>query len=273
MGRVIIPIADHVSGLHKGHLQVIDFANEFPGTKVVRVIKDAKRWRQHLLTGTPFTAPRPVSSKMRTDLNKKMYANPDKVETSWEEVNVQSVPEIQRVVMYKKANALISLYEDVLLLDEYKRRAMILLMGLLSFSHVTIDRNDIFVRGPDLVSFFQNSVRKLIGAPEVKIYPHIIKSEETKIREQGSLDDVPTYYDSYVKRLGSMIAGAAPYFRPGRNSKLVVELNEAYISKPWSIRGIAVYEGGMVQGRLENVLISFPSNNGTVIIEDTNYYN
>jgi hypothetical protein len=264
MSRVIIPIADHVSGLHNGHLQVINFAKEFPGNPIIKVIKDARNWRQHLTHGGPFI-PQPVSPKMYKDINK--------INVPMEEVNVQPIPEPQRAAMYKKASALVSLYNDALLLDEYKWRATVLLMGLFAFTHSTISRSDVYVRGPELVSFFQNSVRKLIGGPEVKIYSKIIKNKENKIKEQGSLDYLPSFCNAHINRLRSVIDGAKPYFKPGKNHDLIAELNSAYSSKPWNIKAVAVYEGGMVPGRLEMVLFEFLTDRGTSIVEEVDYYN
>ena len=264
MGKVLIPIENHVNGLHKGHEAIIDFAKSFPGTHIVRVLGNAKNWRNHLLTGGPF-APEFISPKMNKNIEDKGCVA--------EEVNLMQVYEAWRVPMYNKATALVSLYKERLILDDYIKRAIAMVMGSMAFKYSTVDRNDIIIRGPEVNAFFQKSMQKLLGGPEIIIYPNIIKNLTTNIKEQGILDKIPSAYYPYINRLYKVIEGAKEYYKVGKNEKLVQELNDAYSGKPWTIKDIVVFDGGMVPGRMAITQFIFPAYEGTAIVEDIDYKN
>jgi len=262
MGRVIVPIANHSEGLHAGHQALLDFAKTFPGTYVVKVVGRPRDWLNHLTLGLGF-APEKKSQKMVQDIIDKGFIVEDQ--------NAFKIDESWRAPMAQKAAAFVSLYKDFLLTDDYIQRATAIVMGAMAFQHSTVSRNDIIIKGPDIASFFQKSVSKLGNSVDIEIFPKVIKSSITKIREQSSFNKIPSMYNNFINRIRYMLDGAKDRYKIGKNDKLVQELNDAYVLNTCKIKDILVFEGGLVPGRLEVAQFTFPTDEGIIVIEEIDY--
>ncbi len=263
MGKIVIPINNHKNGLHEGHKALIDFAKSFGGDTVVKVHKDTKEWGDYLLKGNPFSSVTSPYIKLLDDIDKKAA----KAEiTEW-----KTVPEKYRIRALDKANALVDLYKDSLLIDNYIQRAVIEIASMLVSPPITTGKIDGIIRGPELVGFFLQSVEKLIGRRDYYIYPQIIKNPNFKIKDQGSFDRVFPDYTPQLVRLHYVVEGAREFYKPGLNSDLVKELNISYLKRPWKVKDIAVFEGGLISGRMEVTQFEFPTHPGSIIIEEVDY--
>jgi hypothetical protein len=76
-----------------------------------------------------------------------------------------------------------------------------------------------------------------------------------------------------LRGIRKKIKEASKFYAVGLNEKLVTELNASYQGEDWIAHDIAVWEGGMVLGRIEAVGFSVKSGDGKWhFFEEVEYY-
>jgi len=184
-----------------------------------------------------------------------------------------------RTRLLLKAQAMVELFKDELLLERFYRKAVYAVMAYLVRWETGKTRGPgTTIYGPEVVNFFFKSVGKLLGKSDRLIFSKVVKHTETKVRYQGAYDIVPSGIRDSVLELRDVIDSAKSHYKVGSNISLVNELNISYKEKVWDVYDIGVFEGGIVDGRLETTSFRFPlpdkpgTKGSSVLIEEIDYY-
>jgi hypothetical protein len=177
------------------------------------------------------------------------------------------------------ASAFMEPYKDTLILDRYIQVATLLVAGTHLRRKIWKDQMlkskipiEAAARGPSVISFFLAQVNPKLGRPPCYVYPKIVKDPRTGIQFQSSINQILGSHRPALERLPMVLGEFKDRLKVGRNLELEKEINGSYYYTPWKIQEIAVFEGGMVPGRLEVVSFRFPCLRGSILIEVTEYY-
>lgn len=266
---IIVPIDGTPYPIHNGHKAVIKYAQEFGDTSVLLPL-DVRGTNNYILNGTD-AKPENISIRIKSIKNLGVKCITVFVGNKGRDI----VHNINRDKLLLRANTMMEEYSKSLILPIYISMVTGLLYRYLWKKEATYKRLDatMSVRGPDIPSLFYASICEGLGRPPCKIYPKVIKNEKYGIQEQTSLMRLPANYSPYLARLKMVSDGIREKCQVGLNSELVTEVNNAYISVPWKIKDIIVYEGGFVKGRIEVIHyeFTFKDSPGSIIIEDSEY--
>ena len=265
---VLVPMSGRETEIHEGHIQLINYAKKF-GDPIVIVDQGFKKWVRYLASRDFKTKP---------DLEENVTAEVASIEKQGVKVFVNKPPAVNSRVMnniHRSSVGLAQIYEKELMFKRYFRLAVATLVGrTLAKRRWQIVRNPpISVRGPEVLSFFQKSVSKLMGGSEVEIMPTIVKDPATKIRMQGSMAGIPKTMREHIVKFRDVVDNAKSHYEIGRNIKLEKELRLSYKQEPWRVGSIGVWEGGMIKGRLEvTTFVVANDSGGSILLEEVDYY-
>jgi len=261
---ILVPIDGKIGKIHAGHKELINYAKEL-GTVVVSVTPSLISWYNHVLKGHVFEdAPEPAA-----ELSSIQELGVDVFVMKREIFDEQN-----RLKYLKKAEKMVDELEQDLFIDSYKNALIVGLVGGLSREDKKLNllKIDSVVRGPEVLSFFFKYFANKLNWPKNVIMPSITKHSTYKIKHQSLLDLLSSEAKIYVKQFSSILDSVQSQLELGNNSKIVEELNYSYQNENWSVRDIAVWEGGIVDGRIEVMRFLVRSGEATLIIEDTRYY-
>lgn len=262
--RTTVPMNQHSSGLHEGHLQLVELAKSV-GDRIVVPITSNRNWYDYVIDGTILIAEDTDISKQLKDIESlgayPLVAAP--IEISNE----------KRIEWRKKAEDVLKGFKEYTLTPYFYRLVLGLTMDLCRQIERSSGKVKYMVRGPELHSFLTKAIKPILGSKvEVIIYPKIVKHPDSGIKLQSGLSRIDSFYYKDIYRLRNMIDGAKDKFKRGLNVDLTKELNSSYKHKPWTIESILNLEGGIIPGALKIIRFEFPAKKGgTVILEDVDY--
>jgi len=264
-----IPIEGKNFKIHKGHRELIEYA-KLLGDVIVVLVPKFRDQVARLIDN--------VTIEYDEDLTEQINS----IKELGVEVIVKEVLKIDleiRSRLLPKAQSLVELYRDELLLERFYRRAVYGVMAALVRLEVgKTQKFDTTIYGAEVINFFFKSVGKLLGKSGYLIFPEIVKHDETRIRYQGVYNKVPSEMINSVLELRDVIDSAKPYYEVGSNVSLVNELNTSYKENVWKVHDIGVFEGGMIDGRLETTSFVFPlpdepgAKGSSIIMEEIDYH-
>lgn len=260
MPKVFVPLINNKHGLHKGHQAIIKFAKKY-GDVHITLSENTKDRNHYLETGkgTP-----------------KYKINASKIQEDCEKLNVKiifpdyiKVSEERRTLVYNRATSFINICRDYLISENYIRNAIGALASSLLVTPGIERQFDFIVYGPEPLAFFFRRVALLSGMHgERPIYKQIIKDKDG-IKIGISWRDVPFS----KKRAREVIDTTRSRYKIGDNAELVQEINHSLLNtEDWKVSQIIVYEGGFVDGRIEDVSFSYSTNPGTAIVNNIDYF-
>jgi len=267
VGKILIPIGGH-SFVTDAHAELIRYAKTL-GDPLVYLIRDFREWSTWV-RGGQRRKPTNIVTTEQVEGFKQLGAEVVEQEPAY-------VDEDVRLRLLAEAEALVNIYADQLIISRYKILATSFLLRRWArlesnpgFSHYNIDA---ILNGPDILGFFRKSVGKLLGGVPYVIMPKIIKDSVVKIRAQFTMSLLPPDYYEATLELRSVFEDTKPKFKVGNNTALVQEVNNSYKDRIWKVCEIAVFEGGMIDGRIDMMSWLFPNNKGgSLVIEDLDYY-
>lgn len=264
MGKLMVQMNSH-SSLHEGHRELFKYGKSFGDIEALVYIDLPKIWK-YFSTGEKKD---PIED---TDLS-KLLSDLDELDIKHDCRSISHLPDLKeedRTKCYKEGLNLAIQHRDILLSNRYDdiiaRRYVV---SKLVHSRPNVD----ILCGPEIPYFFRRNFNKDFGGDrQVYIMPKMVQDPDIGIRYQIYKDLAVTHY-SDIGRIKYMIDGARPFFKPGINDKLVLELQEAYSTRSWKLRDILIYEGDFVDGRLEVVSVSLPhpTRGGTIILDSMIY--
>ncbi len=269
MGNVYVPMAGKNAKIHMGHRELIEHAKSLGDVTIVLMPKFRSQVA-HLLNN--------ITIEYDEDLTEQINSIKElgvKVEVK----EFLTIDSETRTRLLSKAQALVELYKDELLLERFYSKAVYTVMSTLVKSEIGKTREiDTTVFGPEVINFFFKSVGKLLGKSGYFIFSKVVKHTKTKVRYQGAYDLVPSEIRNSVLELRDVIDSAKSHYKVGPNVGLVNELNISYKNKVWDVCDIGVFEGGIVDGRLETISFRFPlpdksgTKGSSILIEEIDYY-
>lgn len=269
MSNVYVPLAGKSIRIHKGHRELIEYAKSLGDVTVV-LIPRFRNQVAHLLDNITIEYDEDLTEQINSIKELGVKVKLREFLTIDSETRTRLLPEAQEFV---------ELYKDELLLERFYRRAISTLMTILVKSEIEENRKiSTSIYGPEVINFFFKSVGKLLGNSEYFIFPKVVKHTKTRIRYQGVYNKVPSEIRESVLELRDVIDSAKPYYKIGSNVSLINELNISYKDKVWEVYDIGVFEGGMVDGRLETTSFRFPlpdkpgTKGNSILIEEIDYY-
>jgi len=279
MSKILVPIADH-KYLTAAHKALIEFAKTL-GEPVVTIILGLREWNQWLRDGTLGYDPVVGVVKTKEDMfppieERQLQEVRDMGVTDIEVVSPNLVSDSDRDQLYKEAKSLVDLYADQIILYRYYLLAISSVMRRWCRDKVRNLGADVeyVVRGPELTAFFMKHVGRLFGSLPHVIMPEMVKDPDTKVRSQFTMERVPPRYMDIIFELHPVYLSFKDRMKIGSNSELVKEVNNSYKSKKWELIDTTIWEGGIVEGRLQiaSFRVMIDDRGGGIIIEDADYY-
>jgi len=260
MPRVAVPIINSQHGLHDGHKAIIAYAKQF-GDVYVSLGENIRGRNHYLETGKGEHKKKEDTSKVEQDCA-KLEINlimPDYIQVSEE----------RRISAYNRASTFINMCKDLLILEIYVKQAISAFATIFLLSPGLERQFDFIVHGPEPIAFFFKKIALLSGAyGQRPIYNQITKDKD-RIKIGSTWMNVPFS----KKRARKIIDDAKSQYKIGDNKNLVKEINESSLKNDdWKVSYITVYEGGFVQGRIEDTGFSYPTNPGTAIVNNIDYF-
>jgi len=260
MPRVAVPVINSPYGLHDGHKAVINYAKQF-GDVYVNVGDNIRERNRYLETGQDLNVPPTDLTKIQQDCN---------------ELNVQIIlpdyihgVEQKRGLAHKRAKDFVDIYEDLLISKFYIKHVV----GALTTNFILppgLERQfDFVVCSAEPIAFFFKKVALLSGMyGERPIFKQIIK-DIYGIKVGSSWMNVPFS----KQRAREIIDTTRSQYQVGDNPNIVTEINKTLLqNENWKVTQIIVFEGGFVEGHIEDVWFSYPTNPGTAIVNNIDYF-
>lgn len=274
--KILVPLADH-DDLTVAHKAIVKYSKTL-GDPTVTITVGLREWNMWLRDGKLGYDPA-VGVMKRNRFpkvkEKQVQGVRDLGITKIEIVRPDYPTETVRKKLLKNAKGFVGIYEDQLVAERYKLLATSALMRLwvreMSPNFQGIEQDCVLV-GPELTMFFLKHIGHLLGWKERIIMPEMVRDPQTGIRSQFSLRHIPVETMATVMGLRRVFLDAKPHLKVGKNEKLVKELNHSF-SQGVEIIDATVWEGGIVDGRLESMGFWVPTpNGGSVLIEDVEYH-
>lgn len=244
--QILVPMHPKNSKIHSGHKKIIEYAKEF-GDPIVIIY------------------------------NNKNIDTTNQIE-SLNKINIESkiikLPPINKKIQKKIINAtnfFINLYKNQLIVERHIRRARQSIIRHY-LSRTPVSKSEVFrIYGPEPGHFFIKSFLELTSRNTCVICPYMIKPPDN-IRYQTMTSKLKPSQQKFLPYIKRLLNDSKYLYKKGSNEKLVKELNSYHKKLKFQIKDITVYEGGIFEGRLEVVGISFPNKKGSVVIEEIDYY-
>lgn len=262
--KVLVSIAGKEGPVHPGHIELINYAKSF-GDVTIRIAPKFRSWSSYVLTGR------------RDEESEDLTEMINSIESLGVSVLVADLPVVDeeaRKATLEDAAKWVDLYKNTLVFERYRSLALTSLAGAY-LREISINTYQKVVRGPDVISFFLKSVFQLLGASKERIIMPTMVKDPNAIRYQSTTERLPVKFQSVLLELKTIMDDVRPAMRRGRNNKLVDDLNrEVCKDKEWSVFEAAVFEGGVIEGKIEVLAFSFPTDNkgGHLIIEEVDYH-
>jgi hypothetical protein len=254
MGKLLVQMNSHLA-LHNGHRELFNYGKSF-GEVSVTVYRDLPTIWKYFSSGEKKVPKEDIDlSKLLSDL--------DELDIKYECKSLSHLPtlhEEDRARYYQEGLNLAIQNRDILLSRRYDD---IIARRYVVSKLIHYLQNVDILCGPEIPYFFRRAfTNNFEGKGQIYIMPKMVQDPEIGIRYQMYKDIAVAKY-SDIGRIKYMIDGARPFFKPGRNDKLVTELQEAYPTRSWTLKDIVVYEGDFVDGRLEVVSVTVPNPTGS----------
>lgn len=264
MSEIIVPIASKNSELHKGHVYLIEKANAM-GDTIIKIKPNLGAVSTYIKTGRFVDKP-----------NKKQISSIKEQNISYTQHPFHLIDNETRKKLTKKAEGLVQIYKDQLIIPDYINRAINSIVMAWCSRQTTQNKIDTVLLGPEPIHFFFQSITKLLGPKEIVINDNLIKSAKTKIRYQGMYENIVENKKHFVYDIRNTINNIKDFYKVGNNEQLLQEINYSHKNKNWKIEDIVVYEGGIVgKRRLEltrfSIINNF-TNNNSVVLEEIDQY-
>lgn len=248
MGIVRVAIQNSKYGLHNGHRELIRYGKSL-GDVIVCLAENLMDRNNYLVTG---------AGKPHYKINDSQFAQDcQDLGVKYKKPYFIVCSEAKRKEAYAFAKGFADQYAGVLLADRYIMeytsqliREWFLTLGV----RARENRGDIYLSGPDVISFFWKYRTEQKWPMQRVIWPNIVRDDFGLKLSTSSMDIT---FDKTLLR--QSIDGWKPKYKVGKNEELVKELNASYSEETvgWRVNDILVYEGGFVPGRLEVTSIRY----------------
>jgi hypothetical protein len=189
--KIIVPMRGHISGLHEGHIALIEYAKTLSDDVVVWISSSIPAKECHYFHGQRF----------ETELN-NLTTQEETIKSLGVKIIYQMKPrqsmdernhfrETKKLLLERVegewGNLKAGLLKNIDIFDRHRTMAMIYVMGHIrrQHHHIMISNHSILL-GPEPVSFILKSWKKMFDyLPQYLIFPKVIKKNGLKI---GSLE-------------------------------------------------------------------------------------
>jgi hypothetical protein len=252
---ITVQRSDH--GFHAGHLALIEYAKQF-GDVYVQLVENLIARNHYLRTG---------QGSPKYQLDTKIY------DEQCQALGIKYLKPVyitlepaRRQAAYEYARQTAEKFRSFLLADRYIDQATYAMMIRPSVWADKQSYPDMYIMGPEIVSFFLARTWQTLHRTPIQIYPRIVK-DECGLKASHSWKEVP--FDK--SRIRHVINGVRDRYKVGTNDDLVKELNLSYPpSVGWRVHDILVWDGP--RGRLEVTSFTYRTAAGMHIVEEIDYY-
>lgn len=249
--KILVPMAGHEAGLHKGHRALISYAKNL-GDVTVAITPDWLKLQGYMLEGRQYEVTQDVSLQV---------SQIEEMDVAWEIRRPNILNESRRRELKMKAESVVAAYDEHILLENYRQFLIAATMNRI----LKRPNCDVVVRGPEVPSFILRAFKGHFGWIDMKIYDRIVK-------DQNGLKSQTNFKQEKIKgldltRLKKIVDDLGPALKKGDNPELTAEATSLLADPDWQVRRAVLFDNPIFQGKIQVFRFSVKG----IFLEDNTY--